>query len=87
MHAEVEAMLEPHDQGLRGGRGVLTVKGRRVCKRCTGDIKTLGRALDLDHLTVNEIVDGEQITHEFDREDLKTIKDGGKGFAKTRRGE
>jgi len=77
MHAEIEAMTKAQNAGLSGGRGILTIEGQSACPYCKGDIKTMGRALNLDELVVNN--NGKSIT--FNREELNTIKKGGKGWS------
>lgn len=76
MHAEIEAMMKAYDKGLRGGEATLTISGLPACPYCTGDVKTMARKLKLDKLTVNN--NGQTIA--FTKEDLKPIKDGGKGW-------
>lgn len=78
MHAEIGAMFQAYQSGVRGGTATLIVQGEPLCLRCTGDVKTLARAMDLDHLT---IVDESGMYH-FNSDDLRTIKLGGKGFSK-----
>lgn len=79
MHAEIDAMLQAHDAGQRGGHGRLTISGMDACSRCRGDIKTMARALNLDSLTVDN--NGRIIT--FNREELRTMREGGKGWCST----
>ena len=53
MHAEIDAMTQAHDKGLRGGKGVLKIKGKNACSYCKGDIKKMALKLDLDELEVH----------------------------------
>uniref|UniRef100_UPI001FE17E23 RHS repeat-associated core domain-containing protein n=1 Tax=Chitinilyticum litopenaei TaxID=1121276 RepID=UPI001FE17E23 len=76
MHAEIEAMSKAKDAGLSGGKGTLTITGKDACPYCKGDIKTMARTLGLDELTVHN--NGRTI--KFTKQELNTIKQGGKGW-------
>jgi hypothetical protein len=76
-HAEIGAMMQAKNAGLKGGHGVLTVTGEPVCGAyCTGDVKTMGRALGLDSLTVIDSTG----TRTFAGKELLPISQGGKGW-------
>jgi hypothetical protein len=78
MHAEIEAMLQAYDAGLRGGHGRLVIRGMRVCPWCKGDIKTIARHLELQSLTV---VDDDGTIIEFgEPTDFLPVKQGGKAW-------
>jgi RHS repeat-associated protein len=78
MHAEIDAMMQAHDAGLRGGKGELRISGKEICGFCKRSIKKMAQALDLDELIVHEEVTGN--TYKFSRKDLEKVRDGGKGF-------
>ena len=79
MHAEIGSMKQAIDGGVRGGEGVLVVQGKVVCQPyCTGDVKTMARALDLDKLTV---LDDDGLLYHFpDPQSLQPVKRGGQGW-------
>ena len=78
MHAEIDAMLQAHDKGIRGGKGILTVEGKEICPYCKRSIKNMAKQLGLDELIIQEKVTGK--TYPFKGRDLNKIRDGGKGF-------
>ncbi len=79
MHAEIGAMIQAKDAGIRGGAGRLEIEGMTVCAPyCRGDVKTMARSLDLDSLTVK---DADDTIYNFPtRQSLQPIKDGGQGW-------
>jgi hypothetical protein len=76
MHAEIGAMLQAMDAGIRGGAGLLELQGKNVCANyCRGDVKTLARLLELENLKVK---DADGTIYNFpSRESLQPIKNGG----------
>ncbi|UNV83990.1 RHS repeat-associated core domain-containing protein [Neisseria macacae] len=80
MHAEVEAMTAAFDDGVRGGIGELTVKGKPVCGFCKSSLKQLARSLDLKTLIIKEMDTGN--IYKFTGDELLPIKEGGKGYKK-----
>ena len=82
MHAEIDAMTQAHDKGLRGGKGVLKIKGKNACSYCKGDIKKMALKLDLDEL---EVHNHDGTVHKFSKGDLKPVKKGGKGWKKPKK--
>jgi hypothetical protein len=70
-------MTKAKNAGLSGGKGVLTIKGKVDCSYCKGDIKTMGRLLKLDKLTVHN--NGKTVI--FTGKDLNTVKNAGRGQA------
>ncbi|HEX7314764.1 MAG TPA: PA14 domain-containing protein [Pyrinomonadaceae bacterium] len=86
MHAEIGAMHQAYEAGLRGGHGILRVSGsRNVCKYCKGDIKSFASDyLNLETLTVFD-TDGIVYTFEAKTGDFRIYQDGGKGWKTTKR--
>ena len=78
MHAEIDAMMQAHDRGIRGGTGTLTVEGKEICPYCKRSLKNIAKALGLDKLIINEKATGN--TYTFEGVDLNKIREGGKGF-------
>ncbi|WP_440130194.1 cytidine deaminase-like fold-containing protein [Trinickia symbiotica] len=78
MHAEIDAMMQAHDAGLRGGTGVLTIEGLPVCDFCKRSLKNMANHLELDEFIVHEKVTGKM--YSFTKADLRKVREGGKGF-------
>jgi hypothetical protein len=78
MHAELAALFQAYQQGLRGGHGELVIQGIAACDYCKGDVKTIARALQLDSLTVHD-ADG-CIIEFLSPKDLLPLSQGGKGW-------
>ncbi|WP_238158696.1 RHS repeat-associated core domain-containing protein, partial [Trabulsiella odontotermitis] len=78
MHAEIDAMLQAYDDGLRGGSATLTVDGKEICAFCKRSLKNMAQHLGLDELTIHEKITGN--TYRFEGNDFKKVRDGGKGF-------
>jgi hypothetical protein len=82
MHAEIDAMTQAYDTGVKGGHGVLKIDGPlNMCPYCKGDVKTMARKLNLDSLT---IIDADGTKYFFDKKGLNKIKDGGMGYKKAK---
>jgi hypothetical protein len=79
MHAEIGAMMQAKDAGIRGGAGLLQVQGKNVCANyCRGDVKILARLLELDRL---EVKDADGTIYNFPTpQSLQPIKYGGQGW-------
>jgi hypothetical protein len=79
MHAEIGAMIQARDAGIRGGAGLLEIQGRNGCTNyCRGDVKTMARLLELDRL---EVKDADGTIYNFPTpQSLKPIKQGGQGW-------
>ncbi|NLZ83900.1 MAG: hypothetical protein GX915_09570 [Clostridiales bacterium] len=77
-HAEIGAMNQSRLDGNMGGSATLTVTGEPVCNYCRSDVKKMSLTLDLDSLTVNEIVTGKTYTFNNSTNDFSNVKDGGK---------
>ncbi|EKE2797995.1 hypothetical protein OUL78_001100 [Salmonella enterica] len=58
MHAEIDAMLQAHDAGLRGGSATLTVEGKEICAFCKRSLKNMAQHLGLDKLKIHEKITG-----------------------------
>ncbi|EFH5761925.1 hypothetical protein K3I66_003966 [Escherichia coli] len=80
MHAEIDAMLQAHDAGLRGGSATLTVEGKEICGFCKRSLKNMAQHLGLDELTTHEKVTGN--IYSFKDGDFRKVRDGGKGSGK-----
>lgn len=78
MHAEIDAMLQAHDAGLRGGSAALTVEGKEICAFCKRSLKNMAQHLGLDELIIHEKITGS--IYKFKGNDFKKVRDGGKGF-------
>lgn len=78
MHAEIDAMMQAYDKGLRGGKGTLTVDGLPVCDFCKRSLKNMAKHLGLEELIIKETATGKIYT--FKGNDLNTMRKGGKGF-------
>jgi len=78
MHAEFDAMMEAYDKGFRGGKGVITIEGRDLCDFCKRHIKNMALHLKLSEFIIHERTTG--LTYTFIGDDLKTMREGGKGF-------
>ena len=78
MHAEIDAMMQAYDKGLRGGKGTLTVDGLPVCDFCKCSLKNMAKHLGLEELIIKETATGK--TYTFKGNDLNTMRKGGKGF-------
>ncbi len=77
MHAEIDAMNKAKLDGVKGGDGILKVEGKVLCPYCKGDVKNMARIMELDSLTIHD-ADGK--VHTFVGDELKSIKEGGKGY-------
>ena len=78
MHAEVGAMFQAYEAGLRGGQGMLRVDGIVICPWCRGDIKTFARLLGLERLSVR---DANGVMTEFEKpNDFLPVRQGGKAW-------
>ncbi len=79
MHAEIGAMIQAKDAGIRGGAGLLEVEGKTICAHyCRGNVKTMARVLELDRLEVQD-ADG-TISLFPTPQSLQPIKHGGQGW-------
>ena len=78
MHAEIDAMFKAYKKGKRGGTGELIVEGLPVCGWCKRSLKNMAKALELDRFIIRELSTGN--IYDFTGNDLKTIRQGGKGF-------
>ncbi|EDP9478237.1 hypothetical protein XT96_000542 [Salmonella enterica subsp. enterica serovar Havana] len=78
MHAEIDAMLQAHDAGLRGGSATLTVEGKEICAFCKRCLKNMAQHLGLDKLKIHEKITGN--IYKFKGNDFNKVRDGGKGF-------
>jgi hypothetical protein len=78
MHAEFGAMFQAYEVGVRGGHGVLTIRGLKACPWCRGDVKTLARALRLESLTVHD-ADGTIVVFRTSQ-DMLPLRQGGKAW-------
>nr|WP_284504149.1 RHS repeat-associated core domain-containing protein [Caballeronia sp. ATUFL_F2_KS9A] len=78
MHAEIDAMLQAHDEGLRGGKGTLTIEGKEICSFCKRSLKNMAQHLGLDELTIHEKATGK--IYKFSGDDFNKVRNGGKGF-------
>ena len=81
MHAEIEAMTGAKGRGVKGGDGILEIKGKNICPYCKGDVKKLARQMDLNSLT---IIDADGSIYKFDKKGLLPVKEGGMGYKKAK---
>lgn len=71
MHAEIDAMMQAYDKGLRGGKRTLTVDGLPVCDFCKCSLKNMAKHLGLEELIIKETATGK--TYTFKGNDLNTM--------------
>jgi len=74
-HPDAGAMYMSLQQGNSGGIGRLYVEGQPICPLCLGDVKLMGRTLDLEGLHVEEAATGRKFF--FNRQGLQTNANGG----------
>jgi hypothetical protein len=89
LHAETGAMAQANLAGERGGTGNLLVDttnydADKICQNCLADIKTMGRANELDELNVTQISRTGETSYRFDKEGLKRKEDGGSSWEDAR---
>lgn len=78
-HAEISAMFQSFQAGVRGGHGVLVIGPRTPCiAYCRKDIKKMGRLLGLDQLDVFDVQTMRQ--HVFRGSDFLPVRRGGRGW-------
>lgn len=78
MHAEIDAMMQAYDEGLRGGKANLTIEGKEICSFCKRSLKNMAKHLGLDELTIHEKATGN--TYKFKGNDFNKVREGGRGF-------
>lgn len=78
IHAEIDAMLQARDKGLRGGSAILTSDGKEIHSFCQRSLKNMAKHLELDELTMHEKAIGN--TYTFRCDDFEKFRQGGKGF-------
>ena len=78
MHAEIDAMKQAKDLGLRGGKATLMVEGLDICPSCRPAIMDYAKSMGISELEIHELNSGK--IYRFEGEEINQVKNGGKSW-------
>ena len=78
MHAEIDAMKQAKDLGLRGGKATLMVEGLDICPSCRPAIMDYAKSMGISELEIHELNSGK--IYRFKGEEINQVKNGGKSW-------
>ena len=72
MHAEIDAMKQAKDLGLRGGKATLMVEGLDICPSCRPAIMDYAKSMGISELEIHELNSGK--IYRFEGEEINQVK-------------